>query len=316
MNIGQLEYLVATINLGSYASAAKKFYVSTQAVSKSVKDLERELGVALFVKDGRGLAPTSFAREFANRAEDLLSGLDDLKAFAVEERVDLPETGCVTLAVASSYLRGSVFDESMLASVRKDHPKVQVQVQRYEPDSCLAVLEAGIADGAIIVGKPQSPLYSSVKIGTVETMLAVKQNTYSKDGSGVYLGALSGCLAIPSSVQYTYCQLKDCSQKAGYAIKWQYVPPTIESHLAFIVEGGAILVTGNALIASLGERVELAPLAEDSRMTLPVYFVQRAADMPGPAALVLRSLQRAFGALTNASSAKMLGGGVAFQATD
>ena len=47
MNINQLEYLVASARLGSYAAAARAYYVTPQAIVKAVKLLEKELGIEI-----------------------------------------------------------------------------------------------------------------------------------------------------------------------------------------------------------------------------------------------------------------------------
>lgn len=48
MNISQLEYLVKAIELKSFTLAGRSLFVSSQAVSKAVGDLEKELGVTFF----------------------------------------------------------------------------------------------------------------------------------------------------------------------------------------------------------------------------------------------------------------------------
>ena len=82
MNISQLEYFVTTVQYGSFTMAAKELFVTPQAVSKSVGDLERELHVQLCEKSGRCVKPTEFGRMFAARASEALSCLVDLETLA------------------------------------------------------------------------------------------------------------------------------------------------------------------------------------------------------------------------------------------
>lgn len=57
MNLSQLEYFVATVQYGSFAQAGKALFVTPQAVSRAVNDLEKELEVKLLEKDGKSVAP-------------------------------------------------------------------------------------------------------------------------------------------------------------------------------------------------------------------------------------------------------------------
>ena len=63
MDIGQLEYLVEVAEQGSYAKAARRLYVTPQAISKSLGDLEKELNVRLLDKVGRRVCLTEFAKK-------------------------------------------------------------------------------------------------------------------------------------------------------------------------------------------------------------------------------------------------------------
>ncbi len=83
MNIKQIEYVIAISKLGSFSAAAKAQFVTVQAVSKAVSDLENELGHALFIRESRGVHPTTFGSAFCVRAAGVVSELDVLKEFAL-----------------------------------------------------------------------------------------------------------------------------------------------------------------------------------------------------------------------------------------
>ena len=54
MELRQLKYFLAVADARSFVSAASGLFVSRQAVSKAVGQLEAELGVELFVRDSNG----------------------------------------------------------------------------------------------------------------------------------------------------------------------------------------------------------------------------------------------------------------------
>ena len=58
MNIRQLQFFYRTERTGTFSAAAREYGVTVQAVSKSIHELEEELGSALFVREGRGMRLT------------------------------------------------------------------------------------------------------------------------------------------------------------------------------------------------------------------------------------------------------------------
>lgn len=73
INTRRLKHFVVAMEEPSLSSAARVLYVTPQALSTSIRRLERELGVQLFERDGRGLHPTSAARALYAGARTLLS---------------------------------------------------------------------------------------------------------------------------------------------------------------------------------------------------------------------------------------------------
>ncbi|MGO4258386.1 LysR family transcriptional regulator [Marmoricola sp. RAF53] len=79
MNIQQLRYVVATAETGSMTAAAASLYVAQPALSRAVRQLERELEVTLFTRAGRGVALTPAGERFAGRARRVLRSIDALR---------------------------------------------------------------------------------------------------------------------------------------------------------------------------------------------------------------------------------------------
>lgn len=53
MNLTTLKYFISVASLGSITEVAKEAYVSQSAVSQTIKQLEEEIGVELFDREGR-----------------------------------------------------------------------------------------------------------------------------------------------------------------------------------------------------------------------------------------------------------------------
>ena len=70
MTIQQLTYFLATVEHGSFSAAARALYLTQPSISEQVRQLEAELGIALFARAGRGLVLTEAGRRFRPRPSE------------------------------------------------------------------------------------------------------------------------------------------------------------------------------------------------------------------------------------------------------
>ncbi|MDO4343752.1 MAG: LysR family transcriptional regulator [Eubacteriales bacterium] len=64
MTLTQLHYMIVISETQSFNKAAEQLYVSQPSLTSAVKELERELGITLFLRSGRGVTLTNDGREF------------------------------------------------------------------------------------------------------------------------------------------------------------------------------------------------------------------------------------------------------------
>lgn len=84
MNIQQLRYVVATVDFGSMTAAAAALFVAQPALSRAVRQLERELEVAIFTRQGRGVTLTEAGERFVVRARAVLRNIEALRGVGAE----------------------------------------------------------------------------------------------------------------------------------------------------------------------------------------------------------------------------------------
>lgn len=77
LSLQQIRCFLATIQAGSFTGAAELLDVSQPAIAEQVRNLERTLGIELFVRTGRGVRPTAAGAAFAERAPGILRALDE-----------------------------------------------------------------------------------------------------------------------------------------------------------------------------------------------------------------------------------------------
>lgn len=79
MTLLQLKYIVKIVECGSMNEASHELYISQPALSSSVKDLERELGIEIFTRSSQGIALTVEGAEFLKYARQVLDQADLLE---------------------------------------------------------------------------------------------------------------------------------------------------------------------------------------------------------------------------------------------
>ena len=82
MTLGQLRTFLAVVATGSVRAAAEKLVVTQPAVSSALSALQREVGVDLVVREGRGLRVTAAGEEFAGYVRRALALLEEAKEAA------------------------------------------------------------------------------------------------------------------------------------------------------------------------------------------------------------------------------------------
>jgi len=163
MTPGQLRTFVAVADHGSVHAAATALVVSQPAVSAAIAALQRELGVSLVERQGRGLQLTAAGRVLAGYARRLL-GLWDEARVATVASAD-PARG--QLRVAAVTTAGEHLVPGLLASFRQAYPEVAVVLEVGNRRRVWDLLASGGVDLAI-GGRPP--------IGSALTSLAVADN--------------------------------------------------------------------------------------------------------------------------------------------
>jgi DNA-binding transcriptional LysR family regulator len=86
MNLKRLQAFRAVFESGSVTSAAQRLHMTQPAVSRLIRDLERELGLALFARQRQRLVPTEEGRAFFREAERALAAVDQVVDIARDIR--------------------------------------------------------------------------------------------------------------------------------------------------------------------------------------------------------------------------------------
>lgn len=79
MNILHMKYAVEVAKVGSLNKASETLLVATPNISRSIKELEGDLGIVIFDRTAKGMGLTPEGEEFINYAKEILRQIDEVE---------------------------------------------------------------------------------------------------------------------------------------------------------------------------------------------------------------------------------------------
>lgn len=138
----QLAYFVTAADHLSMTRAAENLHVAQSAVSSSVAQLERAVGVQLFLrKHAKGLILTEAGERLHHEARALLTRLDE--ALELTRGYENEVRGVLTLACFVTLM--PFYVPGLLSELRSLHPNLRVDVIETDRDGMLDALGSGRA---------------------------------------------------------------------------------------------------------------------------------------------------------------------------
>ncbi|MEU5303190.1 LysR family transcriptional regulator [Streptomyces noursei] len=151
MELRLLGYVVAIAEEGSISGAARRLHLTQPTLSRQLREMERQLGTVLFVREGRGLTPTPAGQVLVHRATTVLA-----EAEAALKDVRLAAqgiTGRLVVTFAGSGINGPL--GAALGRVRRELPRVHLQLEESFND---AEMSTGVLEGRFDLAVQRLPM--------------------------------------------------------------------------------------------------------------------------------------------------------------
>lgn len=137
LTLKQIQHFCAVLDTGTVQSAAQLVHVSQPALTRSIGNLEQELGLQLFERSKAGMQPTEFAGQIAPRFRGLLCELEDIRREALLYR-NL-EAGQLRVGLGQAIREPLV--RQCLPQFVEANPGIVVKVQEGTPPELAKALE-------------------------------------------------------------------------------------------------------------------------------------------------------------------------------
>jgi DNA-binding transcriptional LysR family regulator len=155
MELRLIRHALALGQFRNFARAAEALGLSQPSLSRSIAALERALGVPLFDRSHKGVAPTTFGRVLLERGEGVLKGEADLRR-EIQLLAGLEEG---VLTVSAGPYASEISAATAVARVANAHPRLKIRFLTAGPtevvrDVFAERIDVGIAE---ITGLSEDP---------------------------------------------------------------------------------------------------------------------------------------------------------------
>jgi len=156
VTLAQLRYLVAIVDAGlNITLAAERVHATQPGLSKQLKQLEDELGFALFLRRGKALdSLTPEGAEVVERARSMLGEAANIRILADSLRTDTRGS----LLIACTHTQARFVLPQALGRVRRELPELMLRIHPAEREDVIDRLARGTADvGLISTSSDEAP---------------------------------------------------------------------------------------------------------------------------------------------------------------
>jgi len=150
LNFHELSIFVEAALAQNFSVAARRLYLSQPAVSLQIANLEKQLGLELFQRNGRSITLSEAGKVLLPLAQEALRNLKQIE----ETMAGLKGVMIGELTIACSTTVGKYILPRLVASFRNKYPDVRVTVHVMSRRVALERLLGGRAEIAIVSAQP------------------------------------------------------------------------------------------------------------------------------------------------------------------
>ena len=128
-----------------FGKTSREQHVSPSALSRSIKQLEDELGAPLFLRDNRSVRLTREGQQFRQYAQDVMNGWQAIRQAFQQDQLILHGELSLYCSVTASYS----FLYDILSSFRQNFPRIDMKLHTGDPEKAVERVQQGLEDLAI-----------------------------------------------------------------------------------------------------------------------------------------------------------------------
>lgn len=162
-----LETLMWIDRLGTFAAAAQRLNTTQPAISARVREIEEQLGLSLFQRDGRRMVLTARGRRLVQACEPLRAGLEQV---LLEASDFAGATGAVR--IGSGEIAAASCLPAFIHTLERERPGLTIEIELDLTARLVQQLLSGTRDIVFLAGPVASPGIRTAPMGSVDLVWA------------------------------------------------------------------------------------------------------------------------------------------------
>lgn len=280
MELRQLKYFIEVARKEHVTRAAEKLHVAQSAVSRQIANLEEELGVKLFTREGRRVKLTPIGINFLHRVERAMDELD--KALEeVNEYLD-PEVDEIRIGFPHSLATYSL--PTAISTFRKKHPSIRFQLRQGITSSLIKDVIKGELDIALVTPVPTNHPEVHCHILFTEEMKAIlPQNHPLAENKSIRLIQLEKEPFIIFRTGFTLRTIvMDACAQAGFKPKIAFEGEETSTIRGMVATGLGVSLLPEVALVERGPMDPVIVEVTEPRVQRTVGFVTSRTRKPSP----------------------------------
>ncbi|WP_067533093.1 LysR family transcriptional regulator [Nocardia crassostreae] len=277
LDLTRLQLLRTVIATGSLRASASALGYTPSAASQQLAALQRQTGLQLVERAGRGLTPTAAGRALAAESARLFDELCRLDGVVADLRAG--RVGSLSIGYVASV--GGTWLPPIVEALRTEFPDLRLELRLTEFDT-------GPHDVEIFIENRDSappPGIRTQRLAADPYVAAVRSDDPLAERSGIRVAELADRAWIDNEPTDGPCRriLLDACTQAGFTPRFQVQTPDYRTALPMVATGIGITVVPRLAAVDLPAGVVTRPLTDPT----PIRFVGiavRAALARNPAA--------------------------------
>jgi DNA-binding transcriptional LysR family regulator len=289
LDVHRLRVFRSVVATGSINAAAANLGFTPSAISQHLAALQRETGLALVARAGRGIEPTAAGLALAAQIDGVLDRLGVVESLVAELRTG--RTAALSIGYFAS--AGAAWMPTLVRTLLGEFPDLRLSltlldtmpvVPLQRPDIQVIVEQDGLDPGPT----------ARAHLLLVEPYVAVLPRHHRLAGAdAVELGALSTEDWVDNDSARGWCRqnLIEACHAAGFAPPFRVEAHDYRTAIAFVDAGIGITVLPRLAARGLPDGVVTIPVTTPTPRRVIYAVVQTAVEDTPPARLVLATLR-------------------------
>ena len=175
MDIRQIEYFAEVANQLNFTRAASILHVSQPSLSKTIKNLETELGAPLFYRGAKQLDLTDAGKALLVNAKNVLNAFENLTS----ELNDVIALKKGEIKIGIPPIIGAAFFSKLISTYKESYPSIDMLLTEIGSNKIKQGVDEGTLDVGLVCNLPiQKENFETIKLLKDPLMLIVHKDNH------------------------------------------------------------------------------------------------------------------------------------------